>query len=134
MGQLIKTVGLCGLELLPAISSSGSITGKAFSTKDISGDVLCVLSAQACSGGTTTLDVKLQGCATSGGSYADLSPAAAFTQVTTAASFQTLTINDSALPAFIKGVATNGAGTTAVYSMVMLSGKVSSTAPSPVGS
>ena len=66
-----------------------------------------ILDCSASGGSSPTLDIKVQDCATSGGSYADVS-GAAFTQVTTSASLQTLALNKDECKRYIKIVQTLG--------------------------
>lgn len=98
-------------------------TSAAFDAKDYEGSVLITLGSAAGTGTTPTLDVKIQHCATSGGTYADIS-GAAFTQVddTAGGSGQGLALNIADAERYLKVVATI-AGTTPKFSFgVVFSG------------
>ena len=73
------------------------------------GDLVLILDSAAASAGTNpTLDIKVQGSDTQGGTYADIS-GAAFTRVTdAAASQQTLVISKSENPRWFRIVYTIG--------------------------
>lgn len=77
-------------------------------------ELLCEL---ASAGSSPTLAVKVQDSATSGGGYADISPALAFETVTDAANggLQTLKMNFSTLKRFIKVVPTLGGTSTPTF-------------------
>ena len=91
-------------------------TSSAFDAKDYEGIVAITLGSAAGTGTSPTLDVKLQHCDTSGGSYADVS-GAVFTQVddTAGGSGQRILVNVSDLERYLKVVATI-AGTTPKFS------------------
>ena len=76
----------------PAANVTATQTSGALDLLTYDGDVVLILDCSASGGSSPTLDIKVQDCATSGGSYADVS-GAAFTQVTTSASLQTLALN-----------------------------------------
>tara|TARA_R100001460_G_scaffold24631_1_gene49462 strand:- start:40 stop:423 length:384 start_codon:yes stop_codon:yes gene_type:complete len=98
------------LEISAAVASasvSATATSSAIDLKDFDGDVLLVLNCAAGTGSSPTLDVKVQDSDETGGTYGDLS-GAAFTQVTTSASLQTLEVNKDECKRFIKLVQTVG--------------------------
>jgi hypothetical protein len=84
------------------LSRTTSTVSSAFDTLDYEGLAVITLDAGAATAGTLpTLDVKITTCATSGGSYTDVT-GAAFTQVTTVAGVQTLTVDLDACKRYIK--------------------------------
>ena len=89
--------------------ATGAVTSTATSSAidllEYDGDVLLVLDCAAGTGTSPTLDIKITECATTGGTYTDLS-GAAFTQVVDAASMQTLVINKDSAERFVKIVQT----------------------------
>ena len=89
--------------------ATGAVTSTATSSAidllEYDGDVLLVLDCAAGTGTSPTLDIKLTECATTGGTYTDLS-GATFTQVTDSASMQTLVINKDSAERYIKIVQT----------------------------
>ena len=89
--------------------ATGAVTSTATSSHidllEYDGDVLLVLDCAAGTGTSPTLDIKLTECATTGGTYTDLS-GATFTQVTDSASMQTLVINKDSAERYIKIVQT----------------------------
>jgi len=72
------------------VTATATQTGSAVDTKGYNSAAV-VLEVGAVSGTTPTLDVKIQECDTSGGTYADIS-GATFTQVTATGSSQILRI------------------------------------------
>ena len=86
---------------------TSTATSSAIDLLEYDGDVLLILDSAAGGGSSPTLDIKLTECATTGGTYTDLS-GATFTQVVDAASMQTLTINKDSSKRFIKIVQTIG--------------------------
>jgi len=86
---------------------TSTATSSAIDLLEYDGDVLLILDSAAGGGSSPTLDIKLTECATTGGTYTDLS-GATFTQVVGAASMQTLTINKDSSERFIKIVQTIG--------------------------
>ena len=91
----------------PAADVTATQTSGAIALLTYDGDVILILDCSASGGSSPTLDIKVQDCATSGGSYADVS-GAAFTQVTTSASLQTLALNKDECKRYIKIVQTLG--------------------------
>ena len=91
--------------LVPADrTATANCTGVDISAFD--GNVACIIDTAAGTGTTPTLDVKLQDCATVGGTYADI-PGAAITQVTdAAASTQKLVFNANNVKTFVRPVVT----------------------------
>ena len=85
-------------------TATSTVTGTAADMKD-TGPLFAELQVGAVSGTTTTCDVKIQECDTSGGTYADIT-GATFTQVTTANQKQLKNFKRS--KRFLKAVATIG--------------------------
>ena len=86
---------------------TSTATSSAIDLLEYDGDVLLILDSAAGGGSSPSLDIKLTECATTGGTYTDLS-GATFTQVVDAASMQTLTINKDSSKRFVKIVQTIG--------------------------
>ena len=86
---------------------TSTATSSAIDLLEYDGDVVLILDSAAGGGSSPTLDIKLTECATTGGTYTDLS-GATFTQVTGSASMQTLAINKDECKRFIKIVQTIG--------------------------
>ncbi len=114
------------LEISAAVASasvSATATSSAIDLKDFDGDVLLVLNCAAGTGSSPTLDVKVQDSDETGGTYGDLS-GAAFTQVTTSASLQTLEVNKDECKRFIKLVQTvGGSSPVFVYGISLIGAK-----------
>tara|TARA_R100000657_G_C4646220_1_gene91256 strand:+ start:155 stop:538 length:384 start_codon:yes stop_codon:yes gene_type:complete len=114
------------LEISAAVASasvSATATSSAIDLKDFDGDVLLVLNSAAGTGSSPTLDVKVQDSDETGGTYGDLS-GAAFTQVTTSASLQTLEVNKDECKRFIKLVQTvGGSSPVFVYGISLIGAK-----------
>ena len=91
-------------------AKTSTATSAAIDLLEYDGDILLILDSAAGTGSSPTLDIKLTECATSGGSYTDLS-GATFTQVTGSASLQTLVINKDSAERYIKIVQTIGGST-----------------------
>lgn len=104
------------IALAPTAVRTSNLAGTAVDLNDYEGDVVVIL--DVASGGTSTLDVKIQSSDTSGGSYADVttafyrngsdvaSAAVAFTQVSTSASKQYIVFPKGAASRWIKAVST----------------------------
>ncbi|MFZ9959280.1 MAG: hypothetical protein ACO3GP_02715 [Candidatus Limnocylindrus sp.] len=102
--------------LAPTAVRTTDLSGTAVDLNDYEGDIVVIL--DVASGGTSTLDVKIQSADTSGGSYSDVttafyrggsevaSAAVAFTQVSTSASKQYLVFPKGAAKRYIKAVST----------------------------
>ena len=86
---------------------TSTATSSSIDLLEYDGDVMLILDSAAGGGSSPTLDIKLTECATTGGTYTDLS-GATFTQVTGSASMQTLAINKDESKRFIKIVQTIG--------------------------
>lgn len=93
------------------VTATATTTGSAVDTKGYNSAAV-ILEVGTVSGTTPTLDVKLQECATSGGTYTDVS-GAVFTQVTATGNSQILRIEDLGVTRkrYLKAVGTI-AGTT----------------------
>jgi hypothetical protein len=86
--------------------------------KEFDGDIQIILDSDGGASGTRTLALKIQHSdTTTGGDFADVSPAVAFTSLTTDASKQVLTVNRDALKRYVRLVTTQGAGSTYIYSV-----------------
>lgn len=91
-------------------AKTSTATSSAIDLLEYDGDILLILDCAAGTGSSPTLDIKLTECATTGGTYTDLS-GATFTQVTGSASLQTLVINKDSAERFVKIVSTIGGST-----------------------
>jgi len=115
----ILSVGLEKLEhfaLAPTASRTSALNGTAIDVRDYEGDLVIIL--DVASGGTSTLDVKIQSSDTEGGDYTDVttvfsrggveqaSGAVAFAQASTTASKQFLVFPKGAAKRFIKAIST----------------------------
>ena len=88
------------------VTKTSTFTGAAVAVGAYMGRGKLTLISAAGTGTSPTMDVKVQHCATSGGSYADVS-GATFTQVTdAAAALEGITLDMDALAGYIKIVAT----------------------------
>jgi len=106
----INQLNLEKLDITAAVASASvtaTATSSAIDLKEFDGDVLLVLNCAAGTGSSPTLDIKVQDSDETGGTYGDLS-GATFTQVTDAASVQTLEVNKDECKRFIKIVQTVG--------------------------
>jgi hypothetical protein len=107
----ILSVGLEKLShfaLAPTAQRTANLDGTAVDLVDYEGDIVVILDVE--NGGTSTLDVKIQSADTSGGTYSDVS-GAAFTQVSTTASKQTLVFAKGDAKRYIKAVSTTSTST-----------------------
>jgi hypothetical protein len=111
-----------------SISPANNTTTTTGAAVDCAGydEALIVFNHGAMAGGSSpTIDVKLQECATSGGSYVDIA-GAVFTQITTA-NDDAINVGrlrlDGARKQFIKAIATvGGSPTTAIYGVEVILG------------
>ena len=103
--QNLEKVSVVAGVATAAVTSTA--TSSAIDLLEYDGDVFLILDSAAGGGSSPTLDIKLTECATTGGTYTDLS-GATFTQVTGSASMQTLAINKDSSKRFIKIVQTIG--------------------------
>ena len=104
-------------------SATATATSSAIDLKEFDGDVILVLNCAAGTGSSPTLDIKVQDSDETGGTYGDLS-GAAFTQVTTSASLQTLEVNKDECKRFIKIVQTvGGSSPVFVYGISLIATK-----------
>jgi len=114
------------LDITAAVASASvtaTATSSAIDLKEFDGDVLLVLNCAAGTGSSPTLDIKVQDSDETGGTYGDLS-GAAFTQVTDAASLQTLEVNKDECKRFIKIVQTvGGSSPVFVYGISLIGAK-----------
>lgn len=95
------------VEVLPNAVRTSTATGSAIDVRAYEGKGQVIFTSSAATAGTTpTLNAKLTECATSGGSYTDVS-GGAFAEVTDAAdSTQMIPIDFDACKGYIKGVGT----------------------------
>jgi len=100
------------IELFPIAARTVTTNGAGFDATQHLGLGKAILDAGAGGGTTPTLDVKLQDSADNA-SFADIA-GAAFAQVTTVASLQSIAVNLDSARAFIRAVATIG-GTTPTF-------------------
>jgi hypothetical protein len=110
----MKIDALTPLNLAPALRRTSTLTGAVVDLQAYDGPIKIILSSSAGTG-DHTLDVKIQECATTGGSYADVSPALAFAQVTTAAKFLELNTHTRNLKQFIKVIGTIGGTNSPIF-------------------
>ena len=122
----INQLNLEKLDITAAVASASvtaTATSSAIDLKEFDGDVLLVLNCAAGTGSSPTLDIKVQDSDETGGTYGDLS-GAAFTQVTDAASLQTLEVNKDECKRFIKLVQTvGGSSPVFVYGISLVGAK-----------
>ncbi|MGZ6477664.1 MAG: Bbp16 family capsid cement protein [Bdellovibrionales bacterium] len=102
------------LNLLPvaSVTASGNATG--VDMQAYHGQVAIVADVANTAGATPTMDLKIQDSADNS-SFADVSPAIAFTQVTTVASVQKLVVNVQEIRRYIRVVKTIGGTSTPTY-------------------
>jgi len=101
---------------LAAASRTATASGGAVDLVDAEGNCFAILNVGTVTGTSPTLDVKIQECATSGGTYTDIT-GATFTQIT--ASSKSLIINFKRAQRFVRAFATI-AGTTPVFPFAVL--------------
>ena len=122
----INQLNLEKLDITAAVASASvtaTATSGAIDLKEFDGDVLLVLNCAAGTGSSPTLDIKVQDSDETGGTYGDLS-GATFTQVTDAASVQTLEVNKDECKRFIKVVQTvGGSSPVFVYGISLVGAK-----------
>jgi hypothetical protein len=108
-----KLDALTPVSLAPALRRTSTLTGAAVDLQAYDGPLKIVLDCAAGTG-DHTLDVKIQDCATSGGSYADVT-GLAFAQVTTTAKFLELNTHTRDLKRYIKVIGTIGGTSTPTF-------------------
>jgi len=101
---------------LAAASRTATASGGAVDLVDAEGTCFAILNVGTVTGTSPTLDVKIQECATSGGTYTDIT-GATFTQVTASAKGQIITFKRA--QRFCRAFATI-AGTTPVFPFAAL--------------
>lgn len=111
-------------ETLAAAARTASGNGAAVDLQGYVGKIMVVLDSALGTGTTPTLDVKLQDCDTSGGTYADIS-GATFTQVTGAAGAgaQKMGVDVRGVRRFIRAVATIAGSTPSFACAVLVAGQ-----------
>lgn len=113
--------------LLPADSRTATATGTGFDlqgSNDAEGEAVVIFDCEAGSGTSPTMDVKLEDSADNSTGWTDIT-GAAFTQVTSTASQQKLTINTNDVRRYVRAVGTLGGTSTPtfVYAVSMLYSK-----------
>jgi hypothetical protein len=109
MGVLSTTLDkLSHFALAPTAERTADLDGTAVDLNNYEGDVVVILDVE--NGGTSTLDVKIQASDTEGGTYSDVT-GAAFTQVSTSASKQTLVFAKGSTKRWVKAVSTTSTST-----------------------
>jgi len=100
-----------------AVTASGAL-GQYFDTQGFQEKVKLVAAIGAVTGTSPTLDIKVQDCDTSGGTYADVSPATAFTQLVagSANTVASIGLDTRAVRRFVKLYGTAG-GTTPSFTL-----------------
>lgn len=95
------------IELAPVAVRTSTLTGGAVDVSDYTGPLHIILQSSAATAGTTpTLNVKLTECATSGGTYTDVT-GATFTEVTDGGDLtEMITVNVDNLLKYVKIVGT----------------------------
>lgn len=106
--QALDKLQLTAFHPTAARTATGNGTG--IDVQQLDGDLFLILDSAAGTGTTPTLDIKLQSSDTSGGTYTDI-PGATFTQVTTTASQQAITISKDEAHRWIRVVYTVGGST-----------------------
>lgn len=108
--------------LAGSASRTSTLTGSAVDLQGLSGEATVILDSSAATAGTNpTLDVKIQDSADGSTGWADVT-GAAFTQVTSTASQQRLSVNVSEIKRYVRTVGTLGGTSTPtfVYSVNLL--------------
>jgi hypothetical protein len=104
-------------ELFASSPRTTTTNGTAADLSNLVGRMMILLSSAAGTGTTPTLDIKLQDSADNS-TFADVS-GATFTQVTGAASFQSIAVDTRAIRRYLRAVATIG-GTTPSFSFTVI--------------
>ncbi len=111
MGKLVDLHNELSQErLLGSAARTTTVNGSAVDLLNYDGSIKAVLESAAGTGTSPTMDVKIQDSADGSTGWADVS-GATFTQVTTAVSLQSLSLNTRGMKRYIRAVATIG-GTT----------------------
>ena len=107
--------------VISARSITSTVTSTAFDAQAYDGELTVILDAGAATAGSNpTLDVKVQECATSGGTYTDIS-GATFTQVNdAAASHQSLVLNVGDNQRYLKVVGTIGGTSSPAFPLAVV--------------
>lgn len=114
LGEVLQTI-----EVLAPKRATATANGTGIDMQDYVGDVVVTLSSSAGGGTSPTLDVKLQECDTSGGTYTDIT-GATFTQVTGAAdSTESIVLNADSAKRYVRAVETIG-GTTPTFDRALV--------------
>ncbi len=101
--------------LAAAASRTALLTGTAVDIQGYEGNLLVILESSAATAGTNpTLDVKIQDCDTSGGTFADVT-GAAFAQVTTTAVALGIALDTGKVKRWIKVIGTLGGTATPTF-------------------
>lgn len=109
--------------LLPTAARTATANGTGVDAKDYIGIAAVVLDSGAGTGTTPTLDIKIQD-SDDNTTFADLSPAVAFTQVVAGATVQRVALNLDAARRYIRAVSTiTGTTPSFTYSVNLLGRK-----------
>jgi len=115
-GELVSTPSLRG-----GLAASGN--GTSLDLRGYNGNIMALLTSEAGTGTTPTLDVKIQDSADNA-AFADISPAKAFTQVVAVASHQEISVDPRAVRRYIRAVSTiTGTGPNFDAACVFVGGK-----------
>jgi len=110
-----------------AITTTGANIGTYLDTQGYQGKIKFTMALGAVSGTLPTLDLKVQDCDTSGGTYADITPATAFPQKVTAGanSVDSIVVDTRGCRRFLKFYSTIGgsASPTFTFGVVALGQK-----------
>lgn len=99
--------------LIVPVTITSNTNGTGFDTQPYAANMVVDLSVSAGTGTTPTLDVKIQDSADNS-TFADVSPAIAFTQSTTTANIQSISVDKRLVRRYVRAVSTVS-GTTPSY-------------------
>jgi hypothetical protein len=120
MGKINDVAGETSITRVvdPAAVTTTAALGQVIDLQGFQGRIKLALAIGAVTGTTPTLDIKVQDCDTSGGTYADVSPATAFAQKVTASAntVDSLAVDTRAVRRYVKLYATAG-GTTPSFTL-----------------
>jgi hypothetical protein len=108
--------------LAASVSRTSTLTGTGVDLQGLDGEATVILDSSAATAGTNpTLDVKIQDSADGSSGWADVT-GAAFTQVTSTASQQRISVNVSEIKRYVRAIGTLGGTSTPtfVYSVNLL--------------
>ncbi|MGZ3743855.1 MAG: hypothetical protein ACXVB1_00255 [Pseudobdellovibrionaceae bacterium] len=102
------------LDLLPVAAVTANGNGNGVDLQQYTGEIALILDCHNVAGVTPTMDVKIQDSADNS-SFADISPAVAFTQVTTTDFAQKIAVNKDEIRRYIRAVKTIGGTSSPQY-------------------